>query len=70
MTSQISDIVVPRVFTPYMAENKPTKLIMLEKSGILAPPAPDIAKRFKTGGNQIEVPLLGRSRRCRTDGDR
>ena len=56
MTSQISDIVVPRVFTPYMAENKPAKLIMLEKSGILAGPAPEIGKRFKAGGNQIEVP--------------
>ncbi|MDN3720124.1 hypothetical protein QW131_15305 [Roseibium salinum] len=31
MTSAISDIVVPRVFTPYMAENKPAKLVMLEK---------------------------------------
>ncbi|MBO6629880.1 MAG: hypothetical protein JJ939_15800, partial [Alphaproteobacteria bacterium] len=56
MSTQISDIVVPRVFTPYMAENKPAKLIMLEQSGILAPPAPDIATRFHTGGNQIEVP--------------
>jgi len=56
MTSAISDIVVPRVFTPYMAENKPAKLILLEKSGILAAPAPDIAKRFKAGGNQVEVP--------------
>jgi hypothetical protein len=56
MSTQISDIVVPRVFTPYMAENKPAKLIMLENSGILAAPSPEIAGRFNAGGNQIEVP--------------
>ncbi len=55
--SAISDIVVPRVFTPYMAENKPQKIIMLEQSGILAGPPPDIASRFNMGGNLIEVPF-------------
>lgn len=56
MSTAISDIVVPRIFTPYMAENKPAKLIMLEDSGILAAPAPEIAERFNAGGSQIEVP--------------
>lgn len=54
--TQISDLIVPRVFTPYMAENKPFKLAMLEQSGILAAPEEQIAARFNTGGNAIEVP--------------
>ncbi len=57
MTTAVSDIVVPRVFTPYMAENKPTKLILLENSGILAAPDPEIGKRFESGGSLIETPF-------------
>ena len=57
MATAISDIVVPRVFTPYMAENKPFKQIMLEQSGILTPPTPDVAARFNAGGHKIEVPF-------------
>lgn len=57
MTTAIADIVVPSVFTPYMAENKPFKVAMLEQSGILAAPEPLIAQRFTTGGVQIEVPF-------------
>ena len=52
----VSDIIEPSVFTPYLAENTPEKLVMLEKSGILTPPTPEIASRFEAGGRKIEVP--------------
>jgi hypothetical protein len=52
----VSDIVNPTVFTPYLAENLPEKLIMLQQSGILMPPGEEIGSRFATGGRKIEVP--------------
>ncbi|MEJ8474598.1 hypothetical protein [Roseibium algae] len=55
-TTQIADIVEPRTFTPYMQENRPEKLVMLERSGILSPADGEVQSRFSAGGRKIEVP--------------
>ena len=55
-SSTIADIIEPRVFTPYMQENRPEKLVMMERSGILSAPDEALASRFMSGGRKIEVP--------------
>ncbi|WP_346908526.1 hypothetical protein [uncultured Roseibium sp.] len=55
-STTIADIIEPRVFTPYMQENRPEKLVMMERSGILSAPDEALASRFMSGGRKIEVP--------------
>ncbi|WP_150524025.1 hypothetical protein [Roseibium sediminis] len=55
--TRIADLIDPRTFTPYIAENRHEKLAMLYESGILAAPTEEISSRFNAGGRKIEVPF-------------
>ncbi|WP_289036002.1 hypothetical protein [uncultured Roseibium sp.] len=55
--TRISNIIEPRTFTPYMAENRHEKLAILYESGILSAPDEEVSSRFNAGGRKIETPF-------------
>lgn len=56
-TTRYTDIIEPSVFTNYMSEAKPEKYILLQQSGILAPPPEEVSSQFLAGGTTIDMPF-------------
>lgn len=56
-TTRYTDIIEPSVFTNYMSEAKPEKYVLLQQSGILAPPPEEVSSQFLAGGTTIDMPF-------------
>lgn len=56
-TTRILDVIEPSVFTNYMSESTPEKYILLQNSGILAPPPQEVSSQFLAGGMTIDMPF-------------